>query len=96
MLARFSLSPGFNLGFFFFFSAVKGGADRIEVCANLGVGGGTTPTLGLLKSIQNVVDVPIMVRLPCCRHLKHHILNIPIWGLGYDSASYRRFPVLEA
>jgi CutC family len=76
VLARFSLSPGFNL----FFSAVKGGADRIEVCANLGVGGGTTPTLGLLKSIQNVVDVPVMVRLPCCWRLKHHILNIPIWG----------------
>jgi len=44
-------------------AAVKGGADRIEVCANLGIGGGTTPTLGLLKSIQNVVDVPIMVMI---------------------------------
>lgn len=64
MLARFFLSSGSNLVIFsFFFSAVKGGADRIEVCANLGIGGGTTPTLGLLKSIQNVVDVPIMVRL---------------------------------
>jgi len=44
-------------------AAVKGGADRIEVCANLGVGGGTTPTIGLLKSIQTVVDVPIMVMI---------------------------------
>lgn len=59
MLARCFLSSGSN---FFFSSAVRGGADRIEVCANLGAGGGTTPTLGLLKSIQNVVDVPIMVR----------------------------------
>ena len=55
-----------------FFSAVKGGADRIEVCANLGVEGGTTPTLGLLKSIQNVVDVPIMVRPFLSLHSRNH------------------------
>ena len=61
MLAQSFLSSGSNFGNPFF-SAVKGGADRIEVCANIGIGGGTTPTLGLLKSIQNVVDVPIMVR----------------------------------
>ncbi|KAF7337519.1 Copper homeostasis protein cutC [Mycena sanguinolenta] len=42
-------------------NAVRGGADRLEVCANLGVGGGTTPSLGLLKAIQNSVDVPIMI-----------------------------------
>ncbi|KAJ7193289.1 copper homeostasis CutC domain-containing protein [Mycena pura] len=41
-------------------SAVRGGADRLEVCANLGVGGGTTPSLGLLKAIQKSVDVPLM------------------------------------
>ena len=63
VLARFFLSSGPNLVNLFYFSAVKGGADRIEVCANLGIGGGTTPTIGLLKSIQTVVDVPIMVRL---------------------------------
>ena len=44
------------------FSAVKGGADRLEVCANLGVGGGTTPSVGLVRAIQRVVDVPLMVR----------------------------------
>ena len=44
-------------------SAVHGGADRLEVCANLGVGGGTTPSIGLLKSIQKAVKdtVPLMV-----------------------------------
>jgi copper homeostasis protein len=44
-------------------SAVHGGADRLEVCANLGVGGGTTPSLGLLRSIQKAVKdtVPLMV-----------------------------------
>ncbi|KAF7347562.1 Copper homeostasis protein cutC like protein [Mycena venus] len=42
-------------------NAVKGGADRLEVCENLGVGGGTTPSLGLLKAIQRSVDVPLMV-----------------------------------
>ncbi|KAJ6609375.1 copper homeostasis CutC domain-containing protein [Mycena sp. CBHHK59/15] len=42
-------------------NAVQGGADRLEVCGNLGVGGGTTPSLGLLKAIQKSVgDVPIM------------------------------------
>ncbi|KAF7307151.1 Stearoyl-CoA desaturase [Mycena indigotica] len=41
-------------------SAVQGGANRLELCGNLGVGGGTTPSLGLLKAVQQVVDVPIM------------------------------------
>lgn len=44
------------------FRAVKAGADRLELCSNLGLGGGTTPTLGLLKVIGKVVPtVPIMV-----------------------------------
>ena len=81
LLARSFLSSGSNLGILFCFSAVKGGADRIEVCANLGIGGGTTPTIGLLKSIQNVVDVPIMVRL---LHFKYHILIITLGFLGSD------------
>lgn len=43
-------------------SAVKGGADRLEVCANLGAGGGTTPSVGLVRSIQKALrDVPLMV-----------------------------------
>jgi copper homeostasis protein len=41
---------------------VKGGADRLEVCANLANGGGTTPTLGLVRTIYNLVDLPLMVR----------------------------------
>ena len=46
----------------FEYRAVKGGADRLEVCANLANGGGTTPTLGLVRTIYNLVDVPLMVR----------------------------------
>ncbi|KAJ7269402.1 copper homeostasis CutC domain-containing protein, partial [Mycena haematopus] len=42
-------------------NAVRGGADRLEVCGNLGIGGGTTPSIGLLKAIQNSVDVPLMI-----------------------------------
>ncbi|KAI0308366.1 copper homeostasis CutC domain-containing protein [Multifurca ochricompacta] len=42
-------------------SAVHGGADRLEVCGNLGVGGGTTPSFGLVRAIQKAVPhVPIM------------------------------------
>ncbi|KAJ6502664.1 CutC family-domain-containing protein [Mycena vulgaris] len=45
-------------------NAVRGGADRLEVCANLGVGGGITPSLGLLKAIQKAsVDVPTMAMI---------------------------------
>jgi len=50
---------------------VAGGADRLEVCSNLGVGGGTTPSLGLVKSIQKVVrDIPLMVS-----QLERHIFK---------------------
>lgn len=43
-------------------SAVQGGADRLELCANLGLGGGTTPSLGLLKTVQSSIGgVSIMV-----------------------------------
>ncbi|KAF9531904.1 copper homeostasis CutC domain-containing protein [Crepidotus variabilis] len=44
-------------------AAINGGADRLEVCANLANGGGTTPTIGLLKAIQSTVDVPLMVMI---------------------------------
>ncbi|KAF5368426.1 hypothetical protein D9758_002217 [Tetrapyrgos nigripes] len=43
-------------------SAVRGGANRLELCGNLGLGGGTTPSLGLLTAVQKAVgDIPIMV-----------------------------------
>ncbi|KAF7303190.1 Stearoyl-CoA desaturase [Mycena kentingensis (nom. inval.)] len=41
-------------------NAVRGGANRLELCGNLGIGGGTTPSFGLLKAVQQAVDVPIM------------------------------------
>jgi copper homeostasis protein len=45
-------------------SAIRGGADRLELCANLANGGGTTPSLGLLTAVQNTTgDALIMVRL---------------------------------
>ncbi|KAJ7103214.1 copper homeostasis CutC domain-containing protein [Mycena belliarum] len=46
-------------------NAVQGGANRLEVCGNLGAGGGTTPSLGLLKAIKNSVgpDVPMMAMI---------------------------------
>ncbi len=39
-------------------SAVEGGADRIELCANLGEGG-TTPSYGHIKKCREAFDVPI-------------------------------------
>jgi len=45
-------------------AAVDGGADRLEVCANLGLGGGTTPSLGLIRSIHTAVpNTPLMVMI---------------------------------
>ncbi len=40
--------------------AKKGGADRLELCANLVIGG-TTPTLSLYEEIRKYVDIPIHV-----------------------------------
>ncbi len=41
-------------------NAKKGGADRLELCSNLIIGG-TTPTLSLYKQIREYVDIPIHV-----------------------------------
>lgn len=40
--------------------AQKGGADRLELCSNLIIGG-TTPTLALFKEIRKVTSIPIHV-----------------------------------
>jgi copper homeostasis protein len=39
-------------------SAVEGGADRIELCANLAEGG-TTPSYGMIIKCREVFDIPI-------------------------------------
>lgn len=41
-------------------AAQNGGADRIELCANLIIGG-TTPTESLFRVVRRVVDLPIHV-----------------------------------
>ncbi|ALM08889.1 copper homeostasis protein CutC [Sediminicola sp. YIK13] len=41
-------------------NAQKGGADRIELCAELGVGG-ITPSPGLMKSVKKHITIPIHV-----------------------------------
>jgi copper homeostasis protein CutC len=72
------------------FSAVQGGADRLELCANLGAGGGTTPSLGLLKMVKQAVkDIPIMVG-PLTRPLS----SSGSLSIGDDPAKGWRFFVL--
>ncbi|KAJ3892881.1 copper homeostasis CutC domain-containing protein [Lentinula edodes] len=47
-------------------NAVRGGANRLELCGNLGLGGGTTPSLGLLKEVRKAIEsfkVPLMVMI---------------------------------
>ncbi|EJD54543.1 hypothetical protein AURDEDRAFT_51653 [Auricularia subglabra TFB-10046 SS5] len=42
-------------------AAVTGGADRLEVCANLGAGGGATPSIGLIRTLKRrFPDTPLM------------------------------------
>lgn len=43
-------------------SAEKGGADRLELCANLIIGG-TTPPLSLFHEVKKAVSIPIHVLL---------------------------------
>lgn len=43
-------------------AARKGGADRLEVCSALGLGG-LTPSIGLVSAIQDSLDLPAMVMI---------------------------------
>lgn len=43
-------------------AAVRGGADRLELCGNLIIGG-TTPDMALYKEIRKYTDIPIRVLL---------------------------------
>ena len=43
-------------------NACRGGADRLELCADLLVGG-TSPTPALIRAVQNNVNIPIRVLL---------------------------------
>lgn len=43
-------------------AAVSGGADRLELCANLSVGG-TTPDQSLIESVLRRVDVPVFAMI---------------------------------
>ncbi|KZT61340.1 hypothetical protein CALCODRAFT_480054 [Calocera cornea HHB12733] len=45
--------------------AQENGADRLEVCTNLAVGGGTTPSIGLISCILEQVQLPVMVLIRC-------------------------------
>ncbi|MGB6093135.1 MAG: copper homeostasis protein CutC [Moheibacter sp.] len=41
-------------------NAQKGGADRIELCSELAVGG-ITPSFGMIKEVLNLIQIPVFV-----------------------------------
>ncbi|KAK8828708.1 hypothetical protein WA577_000190 [Blastocystis sp. JDR] len=41
-------------------NAEKGGAGRVELCANL-IDGGTTPSYGMIKAVKNALHIPVNV-----------------------------------
>lgn len=43
-------------------AARQGGADRLEICSALGLGG-LTPSIGLISAIQDSLDIPAMVMI---------------------------------
>lgn len=43
-------------------AAARGGADRLELCANLDVGG-TTPSTELLAAVKSRVDIPVFAMI---------------------------------
>ncbi len=42
-------------------NAEKAGADRIELCMELGVGGIVTPSYGLIKKVVSELSIPVHV-----------------------------------
>lgn len=45
--------------------AIRGGANRLELCGNLGLGGGTTPSMGAFKAVRRVAQkasIMVMIR----------------------------------
>ncbi|KAI0368863.1 hypothetical protein BV20DRAFT_947357 [Pilatotrama ljubarskyi] len=46
-------------------AAIRGGADRLELCGNLGLGGGVTPSLGLFRAVREETPdgMPIMAMI---------------------------------
>ena len=60
-------------------AAVRGGADRLELCSNLIIGG-TTPDIALYKEIRKYTDIPIRALLRprfgdfCYDEYEYHIL----------------------
>ncbi|CAE6434545.1 unnamed protein product [Rhizoctonia solani] len=45
-------------------AAVEGGAHRLEICGNLPLFGGTTPSLGLVRLVQKYLpSIPLMVMI---------------------------------
>jgi copper homeostasis protein len=61
-------------------AAVRGGADRLELCGNLIIGG-TTPDIALYKEIRKYSDIPIRVLLRprfgdfCYTDYEHEIIK---------------------
>ncbi len=43
-------------------AAAQGGADRVELCANL-VEGGTTPSTGMIRAVARACPLPMMVMI---------------------------------
>jgi copper homeostasis protein len=43
-------------------AAAAGGADRLELCADLDAGG-TTPSAALITAVREKVELPLLVRI---------------------------------